>query len=89
MVFLLFLKNYSSVSRTHTHTHTHNRYELVGAAGSVRRAYCDIARGGWELALRVKASITSAFTFDSAYWENDVLLNEEDFDPLENATDAK
>ena len=51
-------------------------------------AYCDMANGGWELAMRVAAD-GSEFVFDSDYWENDELLNESSFDPSLASDDAK
>ena len=64
-------------------------YRLTSLPSSTTySAYCDMANGGWELAMRVAAD-GSEFVFDSDYWENDELLNESSFDPSLASDDAK
>ena len=53
-------------------------YPIEDASGHSYMAFCDMttSAGGWELVLRA-ASTSSVFTFDSALWTNDELLNED------------
>ena len=56
--------------------------------GTVYSAYCDMANGGWELAMRVQTP-ASEFLFASAYWTNAGTFGAtSNMDPLANA-DAK
>src|SRR5690606_10814768 len=50
-------------------------------------AYCDMADGGWTLALRV-ADSGNTFTFLSSHWTSNTTLNPTSPDPLANV-DAK
>jgi hypothetical protein len=57
-------------------SHGDGVYKISPDMNSIFDVYCDMSGGGWTLVL--KATGDDELSYDSAYWTNNVLLNEND-----------